>query len=336
MTTVIVSGATGFIAQHVVKLLLSKNYQVIGTVRSQSKGEGLLKLFNNPTNLKFEIVEDVGSEGAFDNVLKSHPEATIFLHLASPFHFNATDIEKELLLPAVNGTKNVLEAIYKYGINIEKVVITSSYAAIATASKEANNKEIITEESWNEITWDQALINPVQGYRGSKTFAEKSAWDFIKNHQDTIKFKISFINPSFVFGPQAFPIIDNNKNLNTSSEIINKLLKLNPNSEIPPTKGGWIDVRDVAKAHVLAFEKDSTENKRLLVNSGRFSAISLIRLIHKQFPQLNLPSISDDITDGTETLAKIDDSKTREILGFDYYSLDDSIYDTVSQILSAN
>ena len=78
MTTVIVSGATGFIAQHVVKLLLSKNYQVIGTVRSQSKGEGLLKLFNNPTNLKFEIVEDVGSEGAFDNVLKSHPEATIF------------------------------------------------------------------------------------------------------------------------------------------------------------------------------------------------------------------------------------------------------------------
>ena len=55
-----------------------------------------------------------------------HGEAKVFLHLASPFHFNVTDVEKELLLPAVDGTKNVLQAIYNFGNNIEKVVITSS------------------------------------------------------------------------------------------------------------------------------------------------------------------------------------------------------------------
>lgn len=331
-STVIVSGATGFIAQHVVKLLLSKNYKVIGTVRSTTKGNDLLKLFNNSENLNYEIVEDVGKEGAFDEILKKHQEAKFFLHLASPFHFNATNIEKELLLPAINGTKNVLEAIHKYGKNIEKVVVTSSYAAISTASKESNNKEIINEDSWNEITWDEAILNPIQGYRGSKTFAEKAAWDFIKKNQ--VSFKISFINPSFVFGPQAFPISNDKKILNTSSEIINKLLKLTPNSEIPPTKGGWIDVRDVAKAHVLAFEIPLAENKRLLLNAGRFSAISLIKLIHKQFPNLSLPEINNDLNDGIDTLAKIDDSKTRKILNFDYYTLEESIHDTVSQILS--
>jgi NADPH-dependent methylglyoxal reductase len=291
-----------------------------------------LKLYNNPSNLSYEIVEDVGSEGAFDKVLQSHPEAKVFLHLASPFHFNATDIEKELLLPAINGTKNVLGAIYKYGTGIERVVVTSSYASIATASREADRNETITEQSWNEITWQGALKDPVQGYRGSKTFAEKAAWDFVK--ENPVKFKIAFVNPTFVFGPQAHAIVGK-KNLNTSSEIINKLLKLTPGSEIPPTKGGWIDVRDVAKAHVAAFENEAAENKRLLLNSGRFSSVSLIRLIKKDFPELQLPEIPSDASDGTETLAKIDDSKTREILGFKYYTLEESIKDTVSQILSA-
>lgn len=141
--TVIVSGATGFIAQHVVKQLLAKNYQVIGTVRSTAKGDHLLKLFNNPKNLSYEIVEDVGTKGAFDKVLQKHGEAKVFLHLASPFHFNVTDVEKELLLPAVDGTKNVLQAIYNFGNNIEKVVITSSYAAISTASKEADKMQLL-------------------------------------------------------------------------------------------------------------------------------------------------------------------------------------------------
>ena len=67
----------------------------------------------------------------------------MFLHLASPFHFNVTDVEKELLLPAVDGTKNVLQAIYNFGNNIEKVVITSSYAAISTASKEADKMQLL-------------------------------------------------------------------------------------------------------------------------------------------------------------------------------------------------
>ena len=336
--TVIVSGATGFIAQHVVKQLLAKNYQVIGTVRSTAKGDHLLKLFNNPQNLSYEIVEDVGTKGAFDKVLQKHGEAKVFLHLASPFHFNVTDVEKELLLPAVDGTKNVLQAIYNFGNNIEKVVITSSYAAISTASKEADKNAIITEKDWNEISWQDALLNPVNGYRGSKKFAEKAAWDFIKSN-DNVKFSLSTINPSFVFGPQSFGS-EIKQSLNTSSEIINSILKLKPNDSIPASKGGWVDVRDVAKAHIIAFENEDAKNQRILLNSGRFTSQSLVDIINDKFPDLKgkipVGEPGSDKSVIAESLATIDDTKSRELLRFEYYNLEQSVYDTVEQIVNAH
>ena len=45
-------------------------------------------------NFTYEIVKDIAVKGAFDDALKKHPEVTVFLHTASPFHFNVTDIEK--------------------------------------------------------------------------------------------------------------------------------------------------------------------------------------------------------------------------------------------------
>ena len=89
--------------------------------------------------------------------------------------------------------------------------------------------------------------------------AEKAAWDFIKSN-DNVKFSLSTINPSFVFGPQSFGS-EIKQSLNTSSEIINSILKLKPNDSIPASKGGWVDVRDVAKAHIIAFENEDAKIK---------------------------------------------------------------------------
>ena len=106
-TSVFVSGASGYIAQELVKQLIQKNYKVVGTVRSNEKGDSLKENLKaaglQSENFSYEIVKDIAVEGAFDEALKAHPEVTIFLHTASPFHFNVTDVEKELLLPAING-----------------------------------------------------------------------------------------------------------------------------------------------------------------------------------------------------------------------------------------
>lgn len=331
-TSVFVSGATGFIAQHIVKLLLEKSYKVVGSVRSTAKGEHLSTLFKNQ-NFTYEIVEDVEKEGAFDAALKKHPEVTVFLHTASPFHFKATDIEKELLKPAVNGTNNALAAIKKFAPQVTKVVVTSSYAAISTASKERDPSHVNNEESWNEILWEEAKKDPIMGYRGSKTFAEKAAWDFLKNEKPN--FSINYVNPSFVFGPQAFDS-EVKDSLNTSSEILNSYLKMTADLDVPATVGGYVDVRDVAKAHLVAFEKDIA-NERLLLNAGRFCGQDILDIINKDIEPLQgkvpvgVPGKGKEINAG---MCKIENEKTKSILGFPLIDLETTVVDSLSQILN--
>lgn len=331
--TVFVSGATGFIAQHIDKLLLESGYKVVGSVRSEAKGQHLAKLLNSP-NFSYEIVPDVEKSGAFDEALQKHPEVTVFLHTASPFHFKATNIEEELLKPAVNGTKNALAAIKKYGRKITNVVVTSSYAAISTAGLEGNSSHTNNEESWNEISWEQSKADAVLGYRGSKKFAEKAAWDFVAEEKPS--FTINYVNPSFVFGPQAFDS-EVRDNLNTSSEILNNLLTLTPESSVPAVKGGYVDVRDVAKAHLAAFEKPIS-NQRLLLNAGRFSGQDLLDVLNADFPELQgkLPVGEKGAGKAiNDAMCTIENTKTREILGFPLIDLKKSVDDSIGQILKA-
>ncbi|CAX41646.1 D-lactaldehyde dehydrogenase, putative [Candida dubliniensis CD36] len=336
-TTVFVSGASGFVAQTLVKQLIEKDYKVVGTVRSNEKGDSLkenlkaAKLASE--NFTYEIVKDISVKGAFDDALKKHPEVTVFLHTASPFHFNITDIEKELLTPAVEGTNNALQAIKTYGPQVKRVVVTSSYAAIGRFGDLADPSIPANEESWNPITWEQSLADPLSGYVASKKFAEKAAWDFVEKEKPN--FTLSVINPVYIFGPQAFEI-KNKSQLNTSSEIINGLLNSKPNDTFTNLTGYFIDVRDVAKAHIVAFEKDSIQGKRLILAESPFTTQSILDLIHKDFPQLNSklpkgdPSQADAWKKGE---SRIDNEKTRELLGFKFIDFKKSIDDSVVQII---
>ena len=94
--SVFISGASGFIAQHIVENLLKENYTVIGSVRSQEKADRLTRQFGNNPNLQFEIVGDIAKLDAFDNAFSKHgKDIKYVLHTASPFHFNTTDYENE-------------------------------------------------------------------------------------------------------------------------------------------------------------------------------------------------------------------------------------------------
>ncbi|KAG7196201.1 uncharacterized protein KQ657_000213 [Scheffersomyces spartinae] len=328
--TVFVSGATGFIALHIIKQLIEREYDVVGSVRTDEKGQDLSRRFG--PKFEYEIVEDIAAEGAFDEAIKKHPEVTTFLHTASPFTFDIKD-ENDLLVPAINGTKNALDSIIKFGPQINRVVITSSYVAIFDGRREFKPDAVFTEESWNPITYEDAKKHPQLAYWASKKFAELSAWDIIKEKKPN--FSLTTINPPFVFGPQAFDS-EIRDTLNTSSEIINQILGLQPESKIPKIFSSWIDVRDVAKAHILAFEKDSAKGKRLLVRSGQFSSFKIVEYL-KEIPQIKdalpEPGIGDH-EKAIRSLATVDNSKTNSILKLDYINLHDSIIDSAQQILS--
>lgn len=339
--SVLISGANGFIANHIVKQLLEQDYKVIGTVRSQAKADHMLKLFNNK-NLSIEIVPDLLHADAFDHVFEKHAkDIEIVLHTASPVVFDVKDNIKDIVTPAISGTKGIFSSIKKYGgKTVKRVVMTSSVAAIHTHITETDRKTPITEDDWCPLSDDDAKSNPAAAYFVSKTRAEKYARDFYKENKanGSISFELTTIHPAFVFGPQAFDA-DVKPTLNFSADIVNKTLHMTADDK-PATSvvGGFIDVRDVAKAHILAFQRENTIGKRLALSNGVFSEISIINILNKNFKVLNgkIPkSGAQDKFTEDHLIYHYDFSKTDKILDFKYISLDKSIVDTATQILHA-
>lgn len=118
------TGGSGFIAAHVLDVLLGRGHSVVTTVRSAEKGQKILD--NHPKvpkdKLDFVIVEDIAKQGAFDKAVQSKPPFETIIHTASPFHFNATDTKKELLDPAVIGTTGILESTKEHAPTVKRVV----------------------------------------------------------------------------------------------------------------------------------------------------------------------------------------------------------------------
>ena len=331
-TTVFVSGATGYIAQHIVKELLTNGYKVIGSARSEAKGKDLKDLVNSE-NFSYVVIPDISVVGAFDQALKDHPEISVFIHAASPVVFYTTDPKKDVIDPAVEGTKNVLNAIKQHGTNVSRLVVTSSTAAILPGLDFVKDK-VFTEDDWNPCTIEIGISEPSKSYFVSKTFAEKAVWEFVKTQEP--HFQVSVVNPSFVFGPQAYEIKDKSK-LNSLSEILAGIFRSKADDQFPQLAGVLIDVRDVAKAHLVGFEKDEAINKRLLLANELFTPDLAAHIIKKNFPDYQGPSgdltRSDQIIENA--VSKIDSSRTNKILGFELISLEESVIDAYKQFIGA-
>ncbi|CAL9729172.1 NADPH-dependent methylglyoxal reductase Gre2p [Monosporozyma unispora] len=337
--TVLVSGANGYIAEHIVNELLNQDYKVIGTVRSEAKADKLFKQFGSNPNLILEVVEDISDLHAFDEVFKKYAsEIKYVLHTASPFTLDVEDYVKELFIPALHGVKAMLHAVEKYGATtVERFVLTSSYAAIMDFDKEMVPGTIFTETSWNPDNWEKAQESVGRAYNGSKVFAEREAWNFIEEKGDRVKFKLSVVNPVYVFGPHVFDE-DVSVKMNTSCEIINKAVHTSANTIVHPfeTFGSFVDVRDVARAHLLAFQRKDLIGKRLLMDAGRFSTQDIFDVLNQEIPVLKgkVP-VGKPGTGGQHNNigATVDNRLTCELLGFEFTSFKKTIVDTAQQIL---
>ncbi|KAI6873249.1 NAD(P)-binding protein [Hortaea werneckii] len=332
---VLLTGGSGFIAAHVLDILLQHGHSVVTTVRSQDKAK---KIADNHAQygrdkLSFAIVEDIAKEGAFDEAVVSDPPFETVIHTASPFHFNVTDVQKELLDPAIIGTTGILKSIKKSAPSVKRVVITSSFASIINPYKGSWPEHTYTETDWNPITQQQAIENPANGYRASKTFAERAAWEFLEKEKPN--FSIATMCPPLVLGPIVH-YLNSLDALNTSNQRVRDIMMGKAKDEIPPTGTYiWVDVRDLALCHVLAMEKEAAANKRFFITTGYFSNKEIAEIIGKNFPQYKegLPSAS---TPGggypDEGVYKIDNSNVVNTLGVKFRPLEESIVDTVKSL----
>ncbi|KAB2109535.1 hypothetical protein AG0111_0g2242 [Alternaria gaisen] len=144
MTRVLLTGGSGFIAAHTFDLLLKRGHSVVTTVRTQEKVEKLMtayELYVKNGQLGFAIVPDIATPGAFDKAVISSPPFEAVLHTASSNRFNITDIKRDLIDSAIEGTIGILKSIKASAPSVKRVVTTSSFAAMTDASKgtRANN-----------------------------------------------------------------------------------------------------------------------------------------------------------------------------------------------------
>ncbi|KAI0161202.1 hypothetical protein GGR57DRAFT_453960 [Xylariaceae sp. FL1272] len=151
MPKVLLTGGSGFIAAHVLALLLERGHDVMTTVRSEDKAEKIRAAYPN-AKLAVVIVPDIAQPGAFDEVMQT-PGLEYVQHTASPFHYNFTDPKTELLDPAIKGTTSVLEAVQKYAPAVKRVVITSSFAAILSTEGLEDMNKTFSEADWNPNTY---------------------------------------------------------------------------------------------------------------------------------------------------------------------------------------
>ncbi|KAJ5453906.1 ketoreductase [Penicillium daleae] len=327
---VLVTGGSGFIASHCLKALLVSNHTVVTTVRSAEKGERILRVYPESTKgqLSYVVVPDIAQEGAFDQAVISDPPFDAVIHTASPLHFRFK-YPKELLDPAIHGTKGILRAIKDKAPSVKRVVITSSFAAIICPDE---HPDVYSESQWNPVTYEEGIEDRGKTYRASKTLAERAAWSFMEDEKPG--FSLATICPPCVFGPPIHPP-ESRETLNTSNAYFAMLMHGGWKEKLPPTGIWlWVDVRDVALAHVRAMEVPDAGEKRFFITAGHFDMKEVADIAKKMFPQYADKLPIELISDKPNPLYGFDNNSSKEILQLEYLSLEKSVVDTIDFLQS--
>lgn len=276
---VCVTGATGYIAAHIVRELLARGYRVRGTVRNPGHAEAVRFLRELPGAAeRLELVAgDLMRADGWDAAVAGC-EAVV--HTASPYVITVKDAQRDLVDPAVNGTRFVLEACRRAG-TVRRVVLTSSMAAV---TDEPDAGHVLTEADWN--TKSTLTRNP---YYYSKALAEREAWRMME--AGPAGFDLVVINPFMVIGPSLSPA------LNTSPKVLVDLATgVYPG--IFALAWGFVDVRDVAEAHVRAMETAGASGRYLCVGE-RLSMRDIVAIMREAGVGGRLPRLAMDGPVGT-------------------------------------
>ena len=338
MSRVLLTGASGFMAAHVLEVLLAHGFSVVATVRSQAKADQIASTHSNlsASKLSFAIVPDMSQPNAFDDAVQQTPPLAAVIHTASPFHYNANTKSEvdSLVTTAKNGTTGVLQSIHKHAPSVKRVVITSSFAALVDPSKPADHT--YSEKDWDPITMEESYKNAGSAYRASKTFAERAAWDFWDTHKPN--FTVTTCNPPLVLGPVVHHLASLDS-INTSNARFVTMLQGKAKDRLPPTGNHlFVDVRDIALAHVLCLEKDEAAGQRFFITAGNFNNRMVCEIIRHKFPEYRdiLPVDEDKLKPGDfpadGKYYGYDNEKSKRVLGLEYGGLEKTVVDTVKSL----
>jgi nucleoside-diphosphate-sugar epimerase len=280
MSTVLVTGGSGFIGCHCILQLLAAGYQVRTTVRSLKREpdvRAMLKVAGvEPGGRLSFVAADLENDAGWSEAVAG---CEYVLHVASPLPASVPKDEDELIIPAREGTLRVLRAARDAGV--KRVVLTSSFAAIGYGHEQQ-------ETPFNETNWS-VLNGDGTAYGKSKTLAERAAWDFLAKEGGSLE--LSVINPGGVFGPVLGPDY-------SASILFVQRLMVGAMPGCPRLYFGLVDVRDVADIHLRAMTHPAAKGERFLATAGDFMSLvevakvlkNLLGPAAKRVPTRELPN----------------------------------------------
>jgi len=264
MSTVLVTGGSGFIGSYCILQLLEAGHQVRTTVRNlkrEGKVRAMLKQGGADAGERLSFVAaDLENDAGWAEAAK---DCDYVLHVASPFPAATPKHEDELIVPAREGALRVLRASRAAGV--KRVVLTSSFAAIGYGKGPQGRP-------FDETDWTDASAAGLGAYTKSKTIAERAAWDFVAGENG--KLELSVVNPVGVFGPVLGP------DYSTSILIVQRLMD-GAIPGCPKLYFGVVDVRDVADLHIRAMTDPAAKGERFLAVAGDFMTMGEIARVLK-------------------------------------------------------
>jgi dihydroflavonol-4-reductase len=279
--TVVVTGATGFIAQHCILQLLEAGYQVRGTARAAGRTAEVANILaphlshaaRQRLSQDFNVITaNLMSDEGWDEAVRG---SRFVLHVASPFPPESPKHEDDLIIPARDGALRVLRAAHNAGV--QRVVMTSSVAAVLYGRE---RDHVFDEHDWSDVT-----SKHIGAYEKSKTLAERAAWDYMESLAGETSMSLAVINPGLVLGPLL------TKEWSFSAEAIKKILQRDVPA-IPNFRIAAVDVRDVASAHVKAMTVPDAAGQRFIcaIASHDFRDIAMILANHFRGQGFKIPT----------------------------------------------
>ncbi|KAL5981980.1 NADPH-cytochrome p450 reductase [Asimina triloba] len=310
---VCVTGAGGFVASWLVKLLLQKGYVVKGTVRNpdDAKNSHLKEL----EGAKERLILCQADLLDYNSLLEAMDGCQGVFHTACPVNDSRMDpeIHKRAVEAGVSGTKNVVKACGEVGVG--RLVFTSSWGAVYMDP--SRSKDVVVDEScWSDLDF---CVNTNNWYCYGKTVAEKAAWEFSKEKG----LDLVVVNPVLVIGPLLQPTI------NASTMHILKYLNGATNTYANAVQA-YVDVRDVAVAHLLVFENPSAAGRYLCGESCLHRA-EVAQILSELFPQYPIPSECSDEIKPRERPYTLSSERLRD-LGMVFTSVRECLQDAVESL----
>ena len=297
MSTVLVTGGSGFIGSHAILQLLAAGHRVRTTVRNLAREpqlramlrEGGVEAAEQLSVFAADLEQDAGWSEAVAG-------CEYVLHVASPFPAGVPQHEDELIVPAREGALRVLRAAR--AALVKRVVLTSSFAAIGYGHPARTTP--FDERDWTDLS------GRVSAYGKSKTLAERAAWDFIAREGGALE--LAVVNPTAVFGPVL------SADYSTSILILKTMLD-GGMPALPRLYFGVVDVRDVADLHLRAMTNPAARGERFIALGGEcMSLAGIAQVLKRRLPAVAARVSTRELPDWLVRVAALRNRPAREFL----------------------